>query len=188
MYLFLAAVSPTVIAIVFGVAYLEGVPVMMVFCLRYAFNGVNGVCGALQTATGRTDIGLIWTVFLICSTAIIYYISSLFGITVFLCGICLLILITVIMVWLIQFRPMVNVSFREYMSIFLRSFIICIILSGGVYLLYSEPSLLYSVLVGIAYVTLFVFIIMKSKDRQEILEVMELMNVPEKYLKIAQKI
>jgi len=124
MYLLLAAISPTLISVVFGVSYLEGVPVMMVFCLRYAFNGVNGVCGALQTATGRTDIGLIWTVYLIVSTAVVYYTTSVLGIVAFLIGICVLTFINVYAIWYIQFRPMVDVKLSEYLTIYTRSFII----------------------------------------------------------------
>lgn len=188
MYLLLAAISPTVISVVFGTSYLEGVPVMMVFCLRYAFNGVNGVCGTLQTAMGRTDIGLIWTIYLIASTAIVYYITSLFGIELFLCGICALTILNVYMVWCIQFRPMVNVQLSEYLSIYSRSFVICLVLSVIVYVIYSEPSLIYAAIVSIIYLSLFVFAIMKSSDGKEIVGVMDTMNAPKGFVIIAEKI
>ena len=188
MYLFLAAVSPTIISIVFGTSYLDGVPVMMVFCLRYAFNGVNGVCGALQTATGRTDIGLKWTIYLITTTAIVYYATSYFGITVFLCGIFALTFINAVVCWYMQFKQMVDISFSEYLTIYTRSFIICIILSILVYTLHSEPSLIYAIVSGVVYVLLFAFIILKSKDGSEIIGVMRSMNVPEKITSVVEKI
>ena len=188
MYLLLAAISPTVISVVFGTSYLEGVPVMMVFCLRYAFNGVNGVCGALQTATGRTDIGLIWTIYLIVSTSVVYYGSSMFGIVAFLIGICVLTLINVYAIWYIQFRPMVDVKLSEFLTIYTRSFIICIILSTIVFAIYSIPSILYSIFASAIYTLLFTLAILKTADGKEILEVMKMMKVPSKAIVIVNKI
>lgn len=188
MYLFLAAVSPTIISIVFGTSYLDGVPVMMVFCLRYAFNGVNGVCGALQTATGRTDIGLKWTIYLITTTAIVYYATSYFGITAFLCGIFALTFINAVVCWYMQFKQMVGILFSEYLTIYTRSFIICTFLSIIVYTLHSEPSLIYAIVSGVVYVLLFAFMILKSKDGSEIIGVMRTMNVPEKITSVVEKI
>ena len=187
IYLLLAAVSPTVISVVFGSNYIEGVPVMMVFCLRYAFNGVNGVCGALQTATGRTDIGLIWTIYLIASTAIVYYGTSYFGIFVFLCGICLLTFINTFMVWLIQFKPMVEVSLAEYITIYSRSFLICIILSVAVYLGYPHSSILYSIISGLVFTILFACFILRTNDGPEITAVLKTIKIPAKVVTIAER-
>ena len=178
MYFLVAALSPTIIAFVFGSSFLDGVPVMMVFCLRYAFNGVNGVCGVLQTAMGRTDIGFKWTVFLIIATSLVYYSTSSFGIPVFLFGICALTFFLVIMVWYIQFKPMVQVSFRDYISVFSRSFIICSLLACVVYYIYSQPSILYSILASIVFVSLFVLLILKSKDGEEVIQVFKVLNLP----------
>ena len=188
MYLLLAAISPTVIAVVFGANYLDGVPVMMVFCLKYAFNGVNGVCGALQTATGRTDIGLKWTIYLIASTAVVYYATSYFGITVFLWGICALTLINALVCWYIQFKQMVGVTLSEYITIYTRSFIICSILSFIVYSIYSEPSISYAILVSVIYIPIFAYLILKSKDGAEVIGVMKIMKMPANVLHLLSSI
>jgi teichuronic acid exporter len=188
MYLLLAAISPTVISVVFGTSYLDGVPVMMVFCLRYAFNGINGVCGTLQTATGRTDIGLIWTIYLIVSTAVVYYTTSMLGMVAFLIGICVLTLISVYAIWYIQFRPMVDVKLSEYLTIYTRSFIISLLLSIIVYAVYSNPSIVYSIYAGAIFTMLFLFAILKTADGREILEVMKMMKVPSKAIVIVERI
>lgn len=188
MYLLIAALSPTVITIVFGANYLDGVPVMIVFCLVYAFNGVNGVCGALQTATGRTDIGLIWTIYLIVSTAIIYYTTSYFGVIYLLGGICFRTVINVFLIWYIQFRPMVKVSFSEYITIYTKSFVICFILSMLVYIIFPASSVVYAVLSSVIYLALFTFFILKTADGKEIVDVMVTMQVPHKLVAVAEKI
>lgn len=188
MYLLLAALSPTVIAVVFGTNYLDGVPVMMVFCLRYAFNGVNGVCGALQTATGRTDIGLKWTIYLIASTAVVYYSTSYFGIMMFLCGICALTLINALVCWYIQFKQMVGVTLAEYITIYTRSFIICTVLSLIVNYIYSAPSIPYAVLASIIYLPTFAYLILRSKDGKEIIDTLKTFKLPIKVISIAERI
>lgn len=188
LYLLLAAISPTVIVVVFGANYIDGVPVMMVFCLKYAFNGVNGVCGALQTATGRTDIGLKWTIYLIASTAVVYYATSYFGIIVFLCGVCALTLINALVCWYMQFKQMVGVTLSEYITIYTRSFIICTILSLVVYLIYSAPSIPYAILASVIYILLFAYLILKSKDGIEVIGVMKTMKVPANILRLLSSI
>lgn len=188
MYLFLAAISPTVISIVFGADYIEGVPVMMVFCLKYAFNGVNGVCGALQTALGRTDIGLKWTIYLIVSTASVYYFTSCFGIIVFLVGICALTFINVFMVWYIQFRPMVKVSFAEYLTIYTKSFFICTFLSILVFVIYHESSLVYSIITCIVYAILFVYLLINTSDGRYVVDALKLLRAPERAVVIVEQL
>lgn len=188
MYFLLAALTPTVITTIFGENYVDGVPVMMVFCFVYAFNGVNGVCGALQTATGRTDIGLKWTIYLIVSTAIVYYTTSYFGIIYFLCGICVLTLINVFMIWFIQFKPLVDVTFSEYLTIYTRSFLICTVLSSIVYLIHPAPSIIYSVIASVFFLMLFSFGILKTSEGKDIVNAMETMNVPKRIVSLAKAI
>ena len=182
MYFFLAAVSPTVISYVFGVSYLDGVPVMIFFCLKYAFNGVNGVCSALQTATGRTDIGLTWTIYLITSTIFVYWFTAQFGIFVFLIGIGVMVFINAIVCWFIQFRQMVGVTFREYMTIYYRSFLICLLLSCMVYCVYRSPSLVFSLCAGITYIIIYIISIMKTKDGIDFLIILEKLKVSSSFL------
>lgn len=188
LYFLIAALSPTIIAYVFGFNYLDGVPVMMVFCFRYAFNGVNGICGALQTATGRTDIGFKWTVFQIIITSLIYYVTSSLGISAFLWGVCGLTIFLALMVWYIQFRPMVHVLFHEYVSIYSRSFVICLVLTIIIFLIKLQPSIIFSVVVSIIYVMSFAFVLLKSKDGKEIIKVMKMVNLPKRMVKSAEKL
>ena len=186
-YLLIAAISSTVISLVFGMNYLDGVPVMMAFCFRYAFNGVNGVCGALQTATGRTDIGLIWTIYLILSTAVVYYVTSSVGIMLFLYGICFLTLVNTFMVWYIQFRPLVDVKLGEYLTIYTRSFIIAFVLAVAVYAVCSRPSVIYSICAATLYVALFALIILKTVEGKEIVSMMKVMKLPAKAVTIVER-
>lgn len=178
MYMLLAAISPTILTIIFGLEYIDGVFVMMIFSLKYAFSGVNTICGALQVATGRTDIGLKWTVYSIFSTALVYYVSAQWGIGVFLFSMLVLIFINVLILWIIQFKPMVDISWGGYLSIFYRSFIICLLLSMLIYLIYNQSSIVYVVCASIVYLFLYIFIIINSKDGKNILDMVSSISIP----------
>lgn len=178
MYMLLAALSPTIISIVFGADYIDGVPVMMVFCLKYAFNGVNGVCGALQVATGRTDIGLVWTLYLISSTAVVYYLTSLFGVSVFLLGVCFLTLLNAIVCWYMQFRKMVGVLLSEYLTIYTQSFMISTVLAVIVYFLHTTPSIIYAIVSSCLFITLYIILLLNGRDGKAFKEIVCRLPLP----------
>lgn len=178
MYFLIAALAPSILSVMFGSEYLEGVPIMMVFCLRFAFSGVNGICGALQVATGRTDIGLRWTIYSILSTTCIYYLSARLGITAFLIGMAILVLLNVCIVWVMQFRPMTNVSWSEYFSIYNIPLWISLLLSMIVYSIYRAPSILYAIVASIVYVVSYCFLIINSKDGISIIKMISSLPVP----------
>lgn len=177
MYFFVGAIAPTLLSYVFGSDYVEGAYIVVVFCVMYAFNGVNGICGALQVATGRTDIGLKWTIYRIISTALIYYVASLFGLRIFLLGILFSILLNVYMVWYIQFRTIVRVSLSEYLNIYKTSLLLSLILSIAIAVVNFSPSIVYSICSFVIYVPLFIYLIFKSSDRMEIEKVMQTLGV-----------
>lgn len=178
MYFLVAALSPTILTVVFGREYIEGVPVMMVFCFRLAFSGVNGVCGALQVATGRTDIGFKWTIYSIASTALIYYLSAQWGITAFLIGMLFIVVVNVFVVWLMQFKPMTNVSWREYLLIYTNSFLICLVLSTVAYCIYSGSSLVYALIAAVLYIALYCILIINSRDGESLISVINSLPMP----------
>ena len=187
IYFLIGALAPTVLYYVFGADYVEGAYIVVIFSIMYAFNGVNGICGSLQIATGRTDIGLIWTIYRIVSTAIIYYTSSLYGIKIFLIGILFSILLNVCMVWYIQFRTMVKVSLGEYINIYKTSFFISTFLSSAIILINFSPSLFYSICMSLLYVILFIIFIFKSRDKVDIEKVMQTLGVKKKYTDFIHK-
>ena len=165
LYFGIAAVSPTIICYVFGLNYMEGVPVMIVFCIKYAFNGFNGICGSLQVALGRTDIGLKWTIYLILSTTVSYYITSLYGITYFLIGVVVMIFVNLVVGWYMQFRVLVEIKWIDYVKIFVTPFLISSILSVLVYIVVPTGSVLLSV-IALAF-SMFLYLLLLSRTKDE---------------------
>ena len=164
LYFGIAAVSPAIICYVFGLNYMEGVPVMIVFCIKYAFNGFNGICGSLQVALGRTDIGLKWTIYLILSTTVSYYITSLYGITYFLIGVVVMIFVNLVVGWYMQFRVLVGIKWIDYVKIFVTPFLISLILSVLVYIFVPTGSVLLSVIALTFSMFLYILLLSRTKD------------------------
>lgn len=169
LFFLLAAISPTIMNICFGNSFLEGSCVQSVFAIMYAFNSFMGICGTLQIATGRTDIGLIWTIFSVFITAVIFYTTSLFGVKVFLLGILLRILVEVVAIWIIQFKRLIKLSFRDYIGIFIKPFFISTILTIPFYLFFYKPSLIVSLIGTIIFFILYMYIICRTEYRSIII-------------------
>lgn len=165
MYLIIAAVSPTVMQVVFGPEYVDGALVLSVFCIIYAFNSKGTICGSLQTALGRTDIGFYWTIYRIISTAVVYYFSSKMGIDIFLIGMLVLLAINTVVGWRMQYKTMIGVSFLEYLD----SFYIALLVIGSLALVAGfinfEPNLVYAIVAGVCMIALYILIMFMTRER-----------------------
>ncbi len=164
IFFVIAALSPCIMDIVFGHDYIDGAIILSVFCIMYAFNSFMGVCGTLQVSMGRTDIGLYWTIFEIVSTGVIYYFSSLFGIYWFLAGILIKVLIEVVAIWYIQFRPILSIKFWDYYNSFKCPMLLCGIpcLLIGI-LCYNVPNL-YQIIAGVFLGCFIVFLLLRYDE------------------------
>ena len=79
-------------------------------------NSVNSQSGSLQVAYGRTDIGFRWTLIRVVSTTLVIIAASSF--TIFTVAYSQLILSVVLfyLYWLLTIRPIIPLSFKEYVD------------------------------------------------------------------------
>ena len=162
LFSIIAILSPTIMYFLYGKDFVDGAPIQSVFAIMYAFNSFLGVCSSLQIATGRTDIGLKWTIFSVLATAIIFYTTSLFGIIVFMIGILFRILIDVLGIWFIQLRPMIHIRLTDYIAIFIIPFTICLGLSIPIYILFYYPSIILSMVIGVLFLSIYTYVLMHT--------------------------
>lgn len=176
LYFLLVALSPTVMYVAFGVSFIDGAPIQSVFAIMYSFSTFLGICGSLQVATGRTDIGLLWTIISICSSALIYYITSLYGVTCFLFGILLKSLFDIVAIWKVQFKPMLGIGFMEYIKLFLMPFCISLILAIPIIVFDYTPSILRSIIYAIIFILIYFCTIYKSSNNIIITQLVSRLN------------
>lgn len=177
IYMIMAALAPTIMQIVFGPEFVEGAIVLAVFAIQYAFNSKSSICGSLQTALARTDIGLYWTFYRIISTALIYYITAAYGIKIFLCGIIVHVFINIFVAWRIQYYNMIKVSLPEYIDSWIRPFGIAGVLATIIAILYFKPSLLYSILAILLFIGIYIVMLLYSRDLKGIFEIMNKLGI-----------
>lgn len=172
IYFILGSICPTLIYFIFGPDYIEGAYVMLVFCIMYAFNGVNGICSSLQIATARTDLGFKWTIYRVLSTGIIYYLCSLGGIKLFLIGVLSTVFLNAIMIWVLQARPILHIPIKEYIDIYKISFLISSIILIPSVIFYYKPSVTFSMCYSIFFFCAFCYLLCKSSEKKYILNLL----------------
>ena len=119
-----------------------------------------------------------WTIYLISSTAVVYYLTSLFGVSVFLLGVCFLTLLNAIVCWYMQFRKMVGVLLSEYLTIYTQSFMISTVLAVIVYILHTTPSIIYAIVSSCLFITLYVILLLNGRDGQAFKEIVCRLPLP----------
>lgn len=172
LYFIIASIAPTLIYYLFGPDYIDGAYVMLVFCVMYAFNGVNGICSSLQIATARTDLGFKWTIYRVLSTGIIYYLSSLGGINIFLLAILFTVFLNAVMMWVLQARPILHIPIKEYIDIYKISFLISSVILIPSVIFYYKPSVTFSMCYSIFFFCAFCYLLCKSSEKKYILNLL----------------
>lgn len=168
LFMLISAFSPTVIYIIFGSEFVEGAPIQSVFAFMFGINCFLSTAGSLQIATARTDIGLVWTIFSICATTLVFYVSSRFGITCFLIGIVFRSVIDVIFIWLFQFKKMLGISFCKYIRLFLYPLCVCILLSIPFWMFFYEPNLILTIAGTMFFIVAYILILWNSSYKGEL--------------------
>jgi O-antigen/teichoic acid export membrane protein len=188
LYALLAILSATIISVIFGPNYLDGTDVMVAFCFIYAFNGILGISGALQIALAKTSIGFVWTIYLIISTSITYYFSSIFGIDVFLICICILALVNVFACWYIQFRQLVNITLISYINIFKRPFVCAVLCSIPFFVWRNSYSIPSSIGISFIFCSLYLCFMILSKDGVMMIQCLNTIKAPQTVITCVKKL
>ena len=108
-----------------------------------------------------------------------YYVSAQWGIASLLTGMSLLVFINVVVVWFMQFKPLVDISWKEYIAIYLNSFCISVALSLAIYVLYNDYSIIYAIVSSLFYLLLYFILILNSKDGYVIISQIDMLNIPD---------
>lgn len=126
VYFTIAFLSYSILSILYGNTYSEYAYLLTFLSFYYAFISCNNPVGALTVSTGRTDLGMYWTIFRICFYALYYYCISQFSLLFFAFGVALLPVITSYPFWRIVFHQVTTISFPSYFMVPIKPFLCCI--------------------------------------------------------------
>ena len=126
VYSVFALLSFSILFILYGESYSQYA--FLLFCLSYyyAFVSCGNPVGALTVSTGRTDLGMYWTIFRICFYVIYYYCISQLPFWYFAIGVALIPIITSYPFWRIVFHQVTTISFPNYFMVPIKPFLCCI--------------------------------------------------------------
>ena len=124
IYLVVIISAKEILAIVYGSEYSSANYVLGYLAFFYAITTLSNPIGSLQIATGRTDLGLKWTILRVIISPIFIYVGALFNIESVALVFAILSLFFMLPLWYIQLKPMLNIGLKEYISQFIKSLIV----------------------------------------------------------------
>ncbi len=177
VYLMVIVLSKEILFYVYGSAYTNGAWVLSFLAVYYCLIAISSPVGSLQIATGRTDLGLLWTGFRVVITPIAIYWGASYGINGV--GIAFMVLgfFMVAPLWFIQIKPMIKIPFKQYLKQFYKPlilfFFIGIMALLGKEILNITASIMGVLIIATFTVTLFLGLLY-SIDRSSFLNFKEL--------------
>ena len=124
IYLVVIISAKELLGIIYGPEYVSAHYVLGCLAFFYAITTLSNPIGSLQVATGRTDLGLKWTILRIIVSPIFIYIGALYNIESVAFGFALLSLLFILPLWYIQLKPMLTLSLKDYMAQFIKSLVV----------------------------------------------------------------
>lgn len=127
IYLVIIIASKEILGVIYGSQYMDAQNILICLAFSYAITALSNPIGSLQIATGRTDLGLKWTIIRVIVTPVFIYLGALHNIETVAFFYSLLTLGLIIPLWYFQMKPMIQITFKDYFSQFINNFIIFII-------------------------------------------------------------
>lgn len=127
VYCILAALSQSIILLIYGDEYIEAARIVTLLSIAYAFRSIENPVGALVIAKGRTDIEFSWNITLFFIYPIVIYLSTQRGIYFLASVLAAFRIFLIFPGWFFLIQRLINISFFEYFSSFFKSFIFSII-------------------------------------------------------------
>lgn len=120
VYFFIAVLSKPILYVLYGQEYTAGWLILAFLSVSYAIQSLYSPSGSLQIATGRTDIGLRWTLVQALLTPLTIGLAASLNINWVAVSMATLSIVLVVPHWAIQYKPMAGISWSEYLSALLK--------------------------------------------------------------------
>ena len=178
IYILIAILSTSILNTLYGPSYIEGQYVLSLLAVSYGLMSICNPVGTLQVALGRTDIGFYWTIFRIITNSLFIYVGALFSVNILAFAILVYNLLVIFPFWYMQYRPMLQISFSEYLKSTIYQFLIAVICAiPFIALFYKNTNVILSVIIGVVYLSLYTLFIKKmDKDNYVLNLIVSLKN------------
>lgn len=106
----------------YGEEFMHIVTIVQILGGYMFLRAVTNTAGSLIIATGKTNVGFYWNLFLLCLFPLVIYLSASFSITVMTVSILVLMLVLLVPYWKFVINKLLNVGLSEFLSNILPSF------------------------------------------------------------------
>ena len=148
IFLLLAVFPGFIIHFLYGDDYMNGIYVLSILAVHYAFLSPGSPASALLVAFGRTDRGFYWTICRIIIYAVFSYIGALFSIEGMVAGIFVGSLLSAPLGWVITIKPIIGGDFWGYFNKKFYPFVISIIISLPFFWLFHQETRMWMVVIA----------------------------------------
>jgi O-antigen/teichoic acid export membrane protein len=131
IYLLIIILAKEILIILYGSKYVEANLILSFLAISYCTSSIGNPVGSLQIATGRTDIGLRWVLFVLIVTPLVIYFSSLISINTVAFMRALLSFVLIIPMWWMQLKPMAHIKLGEYFAQFIKPYLLLLIIAAA---------------------------------------------------------
>jgi O-antigen/teichoic acid export membrane protein len=173
VYILIVVASREILHFVYGPEYAEAYLVLSLLAFTYCLSALFNPVGSLQIATGRTDIGFMWTLLRVIITPAFIYIGATRSMTAVAAAQGLLSLLYIIPLWYMQLRPMANIKLNDYLSQFYRPLFFLSLATIVMYFLGDKlfvENLMFNAILKSASTLIAFAVIMFFSDRKSICE------------------
>lgn len=178
VYILIIVASKEILYVIYGPQYAEYYPVLSFLSFAYCLAALSNPVGSLQIATGRTDIGLKWTILRIIIMPVVIFAGALINIEAVAGFYAMISLFLVIPLWFIQIKPMANISLKEYVSQFYKPLLFFLAATLVIYLSGDKLAISGNIIVNALIkgaITLIAFcVFIFTFDKKSVLETTEL--------------
>lgn len=180
IYLAVIVLSKEILTILYGTEYEVGYLVLSFLAVSYAANSISNPVGSLQIATGRTDLGLKWTIFRLLVTPLIIFISAQFSVNAVAFALAILSIFLTFPLWYIQIKPMVHITLNEYLAQYIKPFLLLLFIASGFILInefqFLPFGLIINSIIKLLLAILIYTLLLWFIDRQRVNEIISLIN------------
>jgi O-antigen/teichoic acid export membrane protein len=125
VYLCIILAATEILTMLYGSNYKEGAITLIALSVFQASFTIVKPSGSLQIATGRTDVGFLWTIFRNVMTIIVLFIAiSFFDVHLIPVFLAALSIVLVFLLWSLQIKRMTSIKFKSYILQFIYPLIV----------------------------------------------------------------
>lgn len=163
IYLLIIILAEPLVHILFGIKWLDAIPLIQILALTFVFRSFGSPAGSLLLSFGKAKKAFIWNLLVFILYPISIFAGSNWGIIGIAVGTMLLQVVLFIPNWRMNVYPLINVNFSEYSAVYRKPFLLSIITAAPCYLLLTVTgnSLWSMLLISLLFGVLFFWLALK---------------------------